>query len=316
MVRCFERELQRRAAIHSRSPVPIRRPDAVEQRHRPARRDTSGSRAGRGRAGCRSAGSRPAAMRAARRPAPLRPGRPSPIPTGRRRGRRRRRRRGPRPSPWRPPTRSAPSGCPSRSRSRHSTAGGLLALAVMRIGPSERGGGAVTVSVRYTSPRAGSATAASVMPPSSPRVAAAAEALPQRDVHRPVGSPRPGELAGAVDGVDDPHAVGVHPRQVVDGLLGQHRVAGPVACSRSRIRTLARLSPASPRSYGSSKPTSSRTASSSSPASAATSAASAASVRPIRTPATGSAGAGPVSASPDCPAAQPFWRAARPPHDG
>ena len=50
-----------------------------------------------------------------------------------------------------------------RSRIHHSTAGGRLALAVIRIGPSVRGGGGVTVSVRYTSPRAGSATAASVM---------------------------------------------------------------------------------------------------------------------------------------------------------
>ena len=36
----------------------------------------------------------------------------------------------------------------SRSRSRHNTAGGRLALAVMRMGPSVRCGGAVTVSVR------------------------------------------------------------------------------------------------------------------------------------------------------------------------
>ena len=28
--------------------------------------------------------------------------------------------------------------------------------------------------------------------------------------------------------VDDPHPVGVHPRQVVDGLLRQHGVVGPL----------------------------------------------------------------------------------------
>ena len=27
---------------------------------------------------------------------------------------------------------------------------------------------------------------------------------------------------------DDPHPFGMHPRHIVDGLLGQHRVAGPV----------------------------------------------------------------------------------------
>ena len=38
-----------------------------------------------------------------------------------------------------------------------------------------------------------------------------------------------GELPGSVQRVDDPHPVGVHPRQVVDGLLGQHRIGGTIA---------------------------------------------------------------------------------------
>ena len=46
------------------------------------------------------------------------------------------------------------------------TAGGRFELAVIRMGPpSALGGGPTTVSVRYISPRAGSATAASVRPP-------------------------------------------------------------------------------------------------------------------------------------------------------
>ena len=53
-------------------------------------------------------------------------------------------------------------------------------------------------------------------------------ALPQRDVHGPVVAPG-GELPGPVERVDDPHPVGIDPRQVVDGLFGQHRVGGPLA---------------------------------------------------------------------------------------
>ena len=157
---------------------------------------------------------------------------PNPIPTAHRRGCRRRRRRGPRPSPWRPPTRSARAGCRAGRAATTAPRGGRLALAVIRIGPSVRGGGAVTVSVRYTSPRAGSATAASVMPrrpvgeecrrpgDSSAATARCAPPSPSR--------PGDGELAGAVHRVDDPHPVGVHPGQVVDGFLGEHRVVGPV----------------------------------------------------------------------------------------
>ena len=54
------------------------------------------------------------------------------------------------------------------------------------------------------------------------------ETLPERDVHGPVVA-QGGELPRAVERVDDPHPVGVHPRQVVDGLLRQHRVGGAFA---------------------------------------------------------------------------------------
>ena len=49
----------------------------------------------------------------------------------------------------------------------------------------------------------------------------------QRDVHRPVVAADLGELAGAVEGVDDPHPRPLEAHRVVDGFLGQHRVVGP-----------------------------------------------------------------------------------------
>lgn len=47
-------------------------------------------------------------------------------------------------------------------------------------------------------------------------------------MHGPVGPPRRRELSGAVDGVDDPHPVGLQPCQVVGRLLGEDGVVGPV----------------------------------------------------------------------------------------
>ncbi len=47
-------------------------------------------------------------------------------------------------------------------------------------------------------------------------------------MHGPVVAPG-GELPGSVERVDDPHPVGVHPRQVVDGLFRKHRVGGALA---------------------------------------------------------------------------------------
>ncbi len=56
--------------------------------------------------------------------------------------------------------------------------------------------------------------------------------LPQRHVHRPVVARRLGELAGAVEGVDDPGAgraqAGVLVGGVLERLLGEDRVVGPV----------------------------------------------------------------------------------------
>ena len=57
---------------------------------------------------------------------------------------------------------------------------------------------------------------------------AVAGALPQRDVYRPVVAPRRGELAGAVQRVDDPHPVVLQPGQIVVGFLAEHRIAGPL----------------------------------------------------------------------------------------
>ena len=44
-------------------------------------------------------------------------------------------------------------------------------------------------------------------------------------MHRPVGAPLLGELAGAVERVDDPDPVGLEATRVVDRLLREHAVA-------------------------------------------------------------------------------------------
>ena len=54
----------------------------------------------------------------------------------------------------------------------------------------------------------------------------ASAALPQRDVHGPVGAAALGELAGAVERIDDPHPGRVDPSPVVDRLLREHEVVG------------------------------------------------------------------------------------------
>ena len=51
--------------------------------------------------------------------------------------------------------------------------------------------------------------------------------LPQRDVHRPVVARGLGELAGAVERVDDPDPVALEPPPVVLALLAEHHVVGP-----------------------------------------------------------------------------------------
>ena len=50
--------------------------------------------------------------------------------------------------------------------------------------------------------------------------------LPQRHVHRPVVTGRLGELAGAVERVDDPDPVALEATSVVLALLAEHHVAG------------------------------------------------------------------------------------------
>ena len=44
---------------------------------------------------------------------------------------------------------------------------------------------------------------------------------------RPVRAARLAELAGAVEGIDDPHPVTAEPPRVLEPLLGQDRVVGP-----------------------------------------------------------------------------------------
>ena len=88
-------------------------------------------------------------------------------------------------------------------------------------------------------PRAGSATAASVIS----RRPAPSAALPQRDVHRPVVAPRRGELAGAVDRVDDPYPVGCSRARSSWASSQSTASPGRSARSRRRISALARLSP-------------------------------------------------------------------------
>ena len=51
-------------------------------------------------------------------------------------------------------------------------------------------------------------------------------ALPQGDVHGPVGATVLAELVGAVERVDDPHPVGGEPADVLEALLGEHDVVG------------------------------------------------------------------------------------------
>ena len=69
--------------------------------------------------------------------------------------------------------------------------------------------------------------------------------LPQRDVHRPVLAAEFGELAGAVERVDDPHPLGGQPHRVVGALLGQHRVAGPSSGQRLHQKVVGALVPRS-----------------------------------------------------------------------
>ncbi len=48
----------------------------------------------------------------------------------------------------------------------------------------------------------------------------------ERDVHRPVAPPGLAELVGAVERVDDPHAVRRETSRAVPALLGQDRIIG------------------------------------------------------------------------------------------
>ena len=90
---------------------------------------------------------------------------------------------------------------------------------MIRIGPECAVVGALTVSLRYSSPIAGNATAASVIAPLGPpwrRHNATCTAQSS--------GPGLGEFPRAVQRVDDPNPVGPQSGQVVVGLLAEHRV--------------------------------------------------------------------------------------------
>ena len=93
-------------------------------------------------------------------------------------------------------------------------------------------------------PCAGRATAPATSSPAFAGWAAAECArLPQRDVHRPVVTTEFGELAGAVERVDDPHPLGGQPDGVVGTLLGQHRVTRTLGGQRLHQEVVGALVP-------------------------------------------------------------------------
>jgi hypothetical protein len=97
---------------------------------------------------------------------------------------------------------------------------------------------------------------------------------PQRDVHGPVGAAVLGELAGAVERVDDPHPVGGEPGRVVAALLREHRVTGTQPRQLGHEQLVRSRSPAAFNAAGSAKPSASRSFISSTPARPANQAAS------------------------------------------
>lgn len=195
------------------------------------------------------------------RPAPPRQGHES-IPTDRRRGCRRRRRRAPPPWPWpgRPdahhPSRGAPACATAPWRP--------IRLAVIRRSDRRfRGAGGVTVSLQYTSPRAGRATTrrrwSRARRSGTAATARCARPSPPGPAVRTPRVPSTGRRSTPVS-VD---------ARVVDGTLAEHRVARSRLRWRSRIRALDRRSPSSPSSTGHRNRSPHRTPMSSSPASSA-----------------------------------------------
>ncbi|COV45341.1 Uncharacterised protein [Mycobacterium tuberculosis] len=57
---------------------------------------------------------------------------------------------------------------------------------------------------------------------------------PQRNVYRPVVATRCGELAGAIQRVNNPHPIGFQPGQIVVGLLTEHCVTRPFGLQPSQ----------------------------------------------------------------------------------
>ena len=57
-------------------------------------------------------------------------------------------------------------------------------------------------------------------------------------MHSPVRPSFFGELARAVERIDDPHPLGIEPDVVVGGLLGEDRVGGPLLAQAIRQQLL------------------------------------------------------------------------------
>ena len=114
-------------------------------------------------------------------------------------------------APAEPSATSSPASCAARVS---AIAGGRVRLTTSRGGPSCAGARVAAGDALSVRARAGSATAAATTCP----------AIAERDVHGPVGATLLAELAGAVERIDDPDAVGAESDRVVGRLLGEHRV--------------------------------------------------------------------------------------------
>ena len=101
--------------------------------------------------------------------------------------------------------------------------GGRLRLTISRGGPERSGRSRGGSAVERVSPSAGSATA--------PATGWLVD--DERDVHGPVLASGFAVLAGAVERVDDPHAVGDEALGTVTALLGQDGVVRRT-CGRAR----------------------------------------------------------------------------------
>ena len=133
-----------------------------------------------------------------------------------------------------------------KSAIRNNTRGGRFALAVIRMGADgSRRGAIATVSVRYTSPTAGSATAASVMVPSGPPTRCQSATCTAQSGRRGVENSRVPSTGSMI------HTRSDCSRARSSGASSESTASsGRSARSRRNSSALARPSPMSPRSHG------------------------------------------------------------------